>query len=84
VNPARLDVLGLAALVTAPALWSAATGTGTSVQDALVRYLLAVSVCAVACTLLRAMVSGYTRQTRKPDNPMRRSSDRPPGSQAQS
>ncbi|HEY0487214.1 MAG TPA: hypothetical protein VGD72_13295 [Mycobacteriales bacterium] len=49
----RFDVLIAALLMSAPTLWDAFSTGNTPVDTALVRFLVAVPVCAVALALLR-------------------------------
>ncbi|MDP9398297.1 MAG: hypothetical protein M3P96_10985 [Actinomycetota bacterium] len=55
----RLEVLAVAALVSAPALWAALVGHTLPLDIALLRFLVAVPVCAVGYALLRALFRGY-------------------------
>lgn len=55
----RLEVLAVAALVSAPALWAAFVGHTMPLDVALLRFLVAVPVCAVGYGLLRALLRGY-------------------------
>ena len=52
----RLEVLLGAALLASPALWAALVEHRMTLEAALVRYLLAVVLCAVGVTVLRALL----------------------------
>jgi hypothetical protein len=56
----RFDVLLAALLVSAPTLWDAFTTGNTTVDTALIRFLIAVPVCAVALLLLRKVFDAYS------------------------
>ena len=57
----RLEVLAIAALVSAPALWAALVSRTLPLDVALMRFLVAVPVCAVGYALLRALFAGYAQ-----------------------
>jgi hypothetical protein len=57
----RPSVLGLAVLLSAPALWSAVAGS-MGVTAALIRFLIAVPVAALMLALLRMVTASYSRQ----------------------
>ena len=57
----RLEVLAIAALVSAPALWAALVSQTLPLDVALMRFLIAVPVCAVGYALLSALFSGYAQ-----------------------
>jgi hypothetical protein len=59
----RFDVLMVALLVSAPSLWDAFSTGNTSVDTALLRFLIAVPVCAVALLLLRRVFEAYSGPT---------------------
>jgi hypothetical protein len=56
----RFETLLAALAVSAPTLWGAFVTGNTSVDTALLRFLLAVPVCAVGFMLLRKVFSGPT------------------------
>ena len=56
---ARPSTLVLAAVVDSPALWHAFVLHDLSPTDALLRYLVAVPVCALMLMGLRAVTSAY-------------------------
>ncbi|HEX8767918.1 MAG TPA: hypothetical protein VF714_06080 [Jatrophihabitans sp.] len=58
----RPSVLGLAILLSTPALWSAFAAGSMGVTAALIRFLIAVPVAALMLTLLRTVTAGYSRQ----------------------
>ena len=66
----RLEVLLVAALVTAPALWAAIVQGSMPLDTALIRYLIAIPVCALGLALLRSVYGGYAATV-----PRRRRSD---------
>jgi hypothetical protein len=55
----RFETLLAALLITAPVLWDAFTTGNTSVDTALLRFLIAVPVCALALALLRRVFQAY-------------------------
>lgn len=57
----RPSVLGLAFLLSTPALWAAFASGSMGVTTALIRFLIAVPVAAVMLTLLRMVTQGYAR-----------------------
>jgi hypothetical protein len=59
----RFDVLVAALLLSTPTLWDAFTTGNTSVDTALLRFLIAVPVCAVAMMLLRKVFQAYAGPT---------------------
>jgi hypothetical protein len=65
MSPFRLEVLAVAALFAAPALWGALIGGTMPLDVALVRFLVALPVCAVGCGLLRALFDGYAGAPRR-------------------
>ena len=58
----RPSVLGLAILLSAPALWSAFAAGSMGITAALIRFLIAVPVAALMLTLLRMVTASYSRQ----------------------
>jgi hypothetical protein len=58
----RPSVLGLAILLSTPALWSAFAAGSLGITVALIRFLIAVPVAALMLTLLRMVTAGYSRQ----------------------
>ncbi|MDQ1676833.1 MAG: hypothetical protein QOC93_1977 [Actinomycetota bacterium] len=56
----RLETLMAALAVSAPTLWGAFVVGDTTVDTALVRFLLAVPVCAVGLMLLRKVFQAYS------------------------
>jgi hypothetical protein len=58
----RPSVLGLAILLSTPALWSAFAVGSMDVTAALIRFLIAVPVAALMLNLLRMVTAGYSRQ----------------------
>lgn len=74
--------LVLAALVSAPALWSAFVVGTMSVQTALIRFLVAVPVCALLLAGFRAVLGAYAGEEphgrsrmSRPERPARRRTD---------
>jgi purine-cytosine permease-like protein len=64
VSPVSPVVLGLAGLVSAPALWAALVTGDLPVADALVRFLIAWLACAFGVALLAAAVGPRQRPAR--------------------
>jgi hypothetical protein len=60
----RFDVLLAALLVTAPTWWDAFVTGRTSVDTGLIRFLIAVPVCALALGLIRKIFTQYERPAR--------------------
>lgn len=58
----RPSVLGLAIVLSTPALWSAFVAGSMGITSALIRFLIAVPVAALMLTLLRTVTAGYSRQ----------------------
>jgi len=58
----RPSVLGLAILLSTPALWSAFVAGSMGITVALIRFLIAVPVAALMLALLRMVTAGYSRQ----------------------
>ncbi|MDQ1722177.1 MAG: hypothetical protein QOI26_1911 [Pseudonocardiales bacterium] len=58
----RPSVLGLAVLMSTPALWAAFAAGSMGITTALIRFLIAVPVAALMVTLLRMVTAGYSRQ----------------------
>ncbi|MDQ1743540.1 MAG: hypothetical protein QOE23_1879 [Pseudonocardiales bacterium] len=58
----RPSVLGLAVLLSTPALWAAFVAGSMGITTALIRFLIAVPVAALMLTLLRMVTAGYARQ----------------------
>jgi hypothetical protein len=58
----RFETLVAALLVSAPALWDAFTTGNTSVDTALIRFLIAVPVCGIGLLLIRKLFDAYTLQ----------------------
>lgn len=58
----RPSVLGLAILLSIPALWSAFADGSMEITAALIRFLIAVPVAALMLTLLRMVTASYSRQ----------------------
>ena len=65
MNMLRPSVLGLAVLLSSPALWAAFVAGSMGITSALIRFLIAVPVAALMLTLLRMVTAGYTRQARR-------------------
>lgn len=59
----RPSVLGLAVLLSLPALWAAFAAGSMGVTTALIRFLIAVPVAALMMSLLRMVTDSYSRQT---------------------
>ena len=59
---ARLDVLLVAALVTSPVFWSAFVDGTESAETALLRFVIALPICAVAMGLVRMLFQRYALQ----------------------
>jgi hypothetical protein len=77
VTVLRPLVLVLAALVAAPSLWDALVRGTAPVDAALVRFLVAVPVCALACAGWRALVGAFAApEGEVVDPPRRRREDR--------
>lgn len=57
----RPSVLGLALLLSTPALWEAFASGSIGVTTALIRFLIAVPVAALMLSLLRTVTEGYAR-----------------------
>jgi hypothetical protein len=57
----RPSVLGLAVLLSGPALWAAFTSESMGVTTALIRFLIAVPVAALMLALLRSVTASYHR-----------------------
>jgi hypothetical protein len=55
----RFDSLLAALVVSAPAFWDAFTTGNTSVDTALLRFLIAVPVCAIGLMLVRKVFEAY-------------------------
>ena len=66
MSPFSGVVLGAAAVVGAPALWSSLVTGATPVADGLLRYVVAVLVCWVGLSLVSAMVGPAPTATRTP------------------
>lgn len=58
----RPSVLGLAVLLSLPALWAAFAAGSLDITTALIRFLIAVPVAALMLALLRKVTAGYARQ----------------------
>jgi hypothetical protein len=58
----RPAVLGLAVLLSTPALWAAFAAGTMGITTALTRFLIAVPVAALMLTLLQMVTAGYSRQ----------------------
>ncbi len=58
----RPSVLGLAVLLSLPALWAAFAAGSLDITTALTRFLIAVPVAALMLALLRKVTAGYARQ----------------------
>jgi len=58
----RPSVLGLAILLSTPALWSAFAAGSLEITTALIRFLIAVPVAALMLSLLRMVTASYSRQ----------------------
>ncbi|MEO6502386.1 MAG: hypothetical protein ABIQ09_10805 [Jatrophihabitantaceae bacterium] len=58
----RPAVLGLAVLLSTPALWAAFAAGSMGVTAALIRFLIAVPVAALMVMLLQMVTASYTRQ----------------------
>ena len=58
----RPAVLGLAVLLSTPALWAAFAAGSMDITAALIRFLIAVPVAALMLTLLRTVTASYSRQ----------------------
>jgi hypothetical protein len=57
----RPSVLGLALLLSSPALWAAFVSGSMGGTTALIRFLIAVPVAALMLALLRMVTDGYAR-----------------------
>lgn len=57
----RPSALGLAVLLSSPALWSAFVSGSMGITTALVRFLIAVPVAALMLSLLRLVTASYER-----------------------
>jgi hypothetical protein len=62
-------VLGSAAVVGAPALWSSLVLGTTPIADGLLRYVVAVLVCWVGLSVVVAMVGPVPTPTQAPSQP---------------
>jgi hypothetical protein len=69
MSPFSGPVLGGAAVLSAPALWSSLVVGATPVADGLLRYMIAVLVCWFGLGLLAAMVGPAPRVDVKPGTP---------------
>jgi membrane protein implicated in regulation of membrane protease activity len=58
----RPAVLGLAVVLSAPALWAAFAAGSMGVTTALIRFLIAVPVAALMLALLQMVTASYSRQ----------------------
>ncbi|HEV2885865.1 MAG TPA: hypothetical protein VGX49_03050 [Jatrophihabitans sp.] len=58
----RPSVLGLAVLLSTPALWAAFATGSMGITTALIRFLVAVPVAALMVTLLGKVTASYSRQ----------------------
>ena len=58
----RPAVLGLAVLLSTPALWAAFAAGSMGITTALIRFLVAVPVAALMVTLLGKVTASYSRQ----------------------
>lgn len=58
----RPAVLGLAVLLSTPALWAAFAAGSMGITTALIRFLIAVPVAALMLTLLQTVTASYSRQ----------------------
>jgi hypothetical protein len=58
----RPSVLGLAILLSTPALWSAFAVGSMGITTALIRFLIAMPVAALMLHLLRMVTASYSRQ----------------------
>ena len=58
----RPSTLGLAVLLSTPALWAAFAAGSLGITTALIRFLIAVPVAALMVTLLRMVTASYSRQ----------------------
>ena len=58
----RPSVLGLALLLSAPALWAAFAAGSLDMTTALIRFLIAMPVAALMVALLRRVTASYARQ----------------------
>lgn len=58
----RPAVLGLAVLLSTPALWAAFAAGSMGITTALIRFLIAVPVAALMLALLQMVTAGYSRQ----------------------
>jgi len=73
MNPLSGSVLGGAAALSSPALWSSLVTGTTPLADGLLRYLGAVAVCWVGLSLVVALVGPAPRATVTPGAPERTS-----------
>ncbi|MEO7261576.1 MAG: hypothetical protein ABI047_10035 [Jatrophihabitantaceae bacterium] len=63
----RPSALGLAVLLSTPALWAAFAAGSMGITTALIRFLIAVPVAALMLALLRMVTAGYSRQALRRD-----------------
>lgn len=61
----RTPVLGLALVLSTPALWSAFVTGSMSLQTAMIRFLIAIPIAAAMLCVLQAMMQAYQRQSRR-------------------
>ncbi|HEY0165777.1 MAG TPA: hypothetical protein VGB75_01930 [Jatrophihabitans sp.] len=61
----RPAVLGLALLLSTPALWAAFAAGSMGITAALIRFLIAVPVAALMLALLQLVTASYTRQAHR-------------------
>ena len=63
----RPAVLGLAVLLSTPALWAAFAAGSMGITTALIRFLIAVPVAALMLALLQMVTASYSRQALRRD-----------------
>jgi len=69
MSPFSGSVLGGAAVLSAPALWSSLVTGTTPLADGLLRYIGAVAVCWVGLSLVAALIGPAPRATVSPGAP---------------
>ena len=69
MSPFSGSVLGGAAVLSSPALWSSLVTGTTPLADGLLRYIGAVAVCWVGLSLVAALVGPAPRATVSPGAP---------------
>lgn len=67
MSPFSGPVLGSAAVLSAPALWSSLVTGATPVDEGLLRYIGCVAVCWIGLSMLLALVGPVPAPTRTSD-----------------